>query len=62
VGSSYASIVAGVRAATTRVKRQVIAGENPFGRGDAGQKIAHHLLGTYRRPAAYHSIEQGIPA
>lgn len=62
VGASYESIVAGVRAATTCTKRQIIAGENPFGRGDAGRKIAQHLLGSQARSQEHHPIQPLIPA
>lgn len=62
VGSSYTSIVAGVRAATIRAKRQVIPGDNPFGRGDAGQRIARHLAGPHQGFRTPHTIESRIPA
>jgi UDP-N-acetylglucosamine 2-epimerase len=62
VGSSYASIVAGVRAATSQAQRQVIAGKNPFGEGDAGRKIAAHLLGLKQRGQTYRPIEERMSA
>jgi UDP-N-acetylglucosamine 2-epimerase len=62
VGSSCESIVAGVRAATMCTKRQVIPGENPFGRGDAGQKIARHLLELHQSLQQHHPIEPFVPA
>jgi UDP-N-acetylglucosamine 2-epimerase len=48
VGSNFQAIVAAVREATAQATRSVIFGENPFGRGDAGRKIANHLLVQHR--------------
>jgi len=62
VGSSFQAIVAGVREATRHAKRQVLPGENPFGRGDAGQKIANRLLRRRQEPHVHETLERRIPA
>lgn len=62
VGSSFEAIVAGVREATKRAKRQVIPGESPFGRGDAGRKIASRLIGQYQGLETRNTAEDRVPA
>ena len=62
VGSSYESIAAGVRAATGHSQRQFIVGANPFGRGDAGHKVANHLLKLNRRGHTNRTIRERISA
>jgi UDP-N-acetylglucosamine 2-epimerase len=61
VGSSYESIVAGVREATRHPQRQFIVGANPFGQGDSGRQIAHQLLNRQPR-CAHRPIQERISA
>jgi UDP-N-acetylglucosamine 2-epimerase len=60
VGSSYEAIVSGVRTATMYAQRQVIAGANPFGEGDAGKKIASLLPGVRSSPRVHRPLEEAI--
>lgn len=62
VGSNYEAIVAGVRTATMHAQRQVIAGANPFGDGDAGKKIASLLPGFRFSPRVHRPLQEAIPA
>lgn len=60
VGSNYEAIVAGVRTATMHAQRQVIAGANPFGEGDAGKKIASLLPGLRSSPRVHRPLKEAI--
>jgi len=51
VGSDYQRIVDGVRALTASSERRLLRGNNPFGTGDAGERIAAALLAAHRQPA-----------
>ena len=44
VGSDCRAIVSGVRKLTATDQRQLLPAENPFGRGDASEQIAAHLM------------------
>jgi UDP-N-acetylglucosamine 2-epimerase len=62
VGSSFQAIVTAVREVTRHARRQVLPGENPFGRGDAGRKIVNRLLAQRRRAEMRETAEHRIPA
>jgi UDP-N-acetylglucosamine 2-epimerase len=44
VGSDCRAIVSGVRKLTATDQRQLLPAKNPFGRGDASDRIAAHLM------------------
>ena len=44
VGSDYSAIVEGVRELTCSDERQLLTKANPFGLGDAGERIAGALV------------------
>jgi UDP-N-acetylglucosamine 2-epimerase len=52
VASNYRAIVEGVRGLTSSNERQLLAKPNPFGVGDAGERIAEVLTGETQATAA----------
>lgn len=49
VGTDYMAIVNGVRALTASDRPQLIKAPNPFGSGDASERIVRHLVADYRQ-------------
>ncbi len=52
VGSDYGAIVGNARRLTSGDRPQILAADNPFGRGDAADKIAARLMGVRQQAVA----------
>ena len=52
VGSDYGAIVGNARRLTSGDRSQILAADNPFGRGNASEKIAARLVNVDQLPAA----------
>jgi UDP-N-acetylglucosamine 2-epimerase len=52
VGSDYGAIVGNARCLTSGDRSQILAADNPFGRGNASEKIAARLVNVDQLPAA----------
>jgi UDP-N-acetylglucosamine 2-epimerase len=59
VGSNYDAIVSGVRALTATGCRQLLSAENPFGSGDAADRIATALTNFVPKPRRH---QHGVSA